>query len=141
MGVSVIRHDSDAMIELARTVASLLMIGAIFAGPPALLLFWTRRAANYPRLVPFLLGATCALTALVWPSFAASEWLLELQFLEVVPGGSWTEADEARWSVDERRIVRAYFGDGGRNVLALFAPPLLALYSALSWLLLRRRAV
>ena len=140
-GISVIRHASDVMLDFARSAISIATMCAIFAGPPILLLLWKRRVATLPRLLPFLIATTLLLTLVIWTTFSLSEWFLELQFLEIVPDGSWTDADEARWSDRDRHIVRAYFGDGGRNVMALFSPILVAPYAGITWLLARWRAV
>jgi hypothetical protein len=63
--------------------------------------------------------------------------MLEARFYDIAPGGSWSSADELSWSAEERRVVDSYFGDGGRNVFALFVPLLIAIYSSAVWWLAR----
>jgi hypothetical protein len=88
-------------------------------------------------LVKFALVSVACCTVGFWALFILSEHILELQFRNIVPDGSWTPTDEAAWTDSERRVVAAYFGDGGRNIFALFVPLPLLLISAVLWAITR----
>jgi hypothetical protein len=117
-----------------------LQIGAlaiIAAGPPSILTFWYLRIARLPTFVAYAAVSAIACGGVYWLLFYLAEYVLELQFREIVPGGEWTDADALAWTVSERRVVDTYFGDGGRNVFALVVPFLLLAYSMLLWILAR----
>jgi hypothetical protein len=82
-----------------------------------------------------------------WLFFLSADYILDVQFHRLIPDNEWTPSDELAWTESERQVVSAYFADGGRNVLALYAPVILLANSVLCWIfarlfngLIRRRA-
>jgi hypothetical protein len=120
------------------TLRVLLMmagLAVLAVGPVAIFtlkhLLW-RRATGF---LSFLLVAVVVCSAAYWVLFSAAEYVLYQQFQSVVPEGEWSPTDEASWTDSQRRVVDSYFGDGGRNVLALLAPLLLAANAMAVWAL------
>lgn len=121
-------------LRFAIGIAALMVLSV---GPIALLALWRLRASRLPSLTKYTLVSMVGVTACFWMLFMLSEYILELQFRAIVPLGEWTLAQEALWTPAQHRVVEAYFGDGGRNVFALFAPSLLLPYSFVVWLVAR----
>ena len=117
-----------------------LQIGAhavLLVGPPFILALWTFRTSRLPGVFKYTLCSVGACTAVYWLLFLTADYILDLQFQELIPDNEWTPSDELAWTESERRVVSAYFADGGRNVLALFAPVILLANSLLFWILAR----
>lgn len=134
MGGSVIRHDTTALLETLQNAAWASAFGTVLLGPPAILLLWSKRTGSLPRFLAFVACASLAVALLFWAQFWFYDLVIEWRFEELVPGGSWTSYDEATWSEADRRVYNAYFGDGGRNVFALFAPIPILIYVSMTWL-------
>ena len=113
--------------------AAVSKLAVLALGPPVVLAIWRVRAGRIPGFFVFVLASVVICTLLFAVLFGVGEHALERRFLEVAPGGSWSAADEASWTPEEQRIVRSYFGDGGRNVFALFSPAVFAVSSAAAW--------
>jgi len=135
-------------MEIMQYIAGLMTQAILAAGPPFILGLWWFRTARPPGFAKFIVVSVASCAVAFWALFLLADHILELQFREVVPGDSWTPADETAWTDSQRRVVAAYFGDGGRNVFALFVPLPLLLYSTVLWaitralhLAIRRRAI
>ena len=124
-------------MELLRDTLQVSALAILGAGPACILGVWWFRTARPPALAKFIVASVAGCTIAFWALFLLSERILELQFRNIVPDGSWTPTDEAGWVDSERRVVAAYFGDGGRNVFALFVSMPLLLYSTALWAIAR----
>jgi hypothetical protein len=112
-------------------------VAILAAGPVLTLVLLRSRGTALPGILKYTVVSVVACSLAFWLSFFAWDYVLELRFRQIVPNGSWTPAEEATWSEAERQIVDQYFGDGGRNVAALFIPMPLVVYSSLVWLIAR----
>ena len=115
------------------TVASGIALAVLAFGPPLVLAAWCLRSRRLPRFIFYVPTSIVICTIAFAVAFLAADRALETRFHEIAPGGSWTAADEAAWSPEEQQVKRAYFGDGGRNVFALFTPIILFVYSLGVW--------
>lgn len=105
----------------------------LMIGPLLILSLRGPKDSRWPGLLKYLVGSVAVCTAAYWLLHFSAGYILDTQFREVVPSGEWTYSDELRWTDAERRVVAAHFGDGGRNVLALFAPIILLANACVVW--------
>jgi hypothetical protein len=124
-------------MDVLRHALQVSALAILLVGPAFVLAFWWLRAPRIPTVAKYTATSVMGCTALFWMLFLLADYILELQFHDIVPDGSWTEADENAWTPSQRRIVEAHFGDGGRNIFALFAPILFLLYSVGLWAVAR----
>jgi hypothetical protein len=124
-------------MELLRHTLQVSALAILVVGPACILGLWWFRTAFPPSLAKFTVTSVAGCAVAFWALFLLSDHILELQFRDIVPDGSWTPADEAAWTDAEQRVVAAHFGDGGRNVFALFVPVPLLLYSTVLWVITR----
>lgn len=124
-------------MELLRDTLQVGALGILVAGPACILGLWWFRMASPPTFAKFIVMSVAICSVAFWIVFLLAEAILALQFHAIVPDGSWTPTDEARWTDSERRVVGTYFGDGGRNVFALFVSIPLLLYSTALWVITR----
>jgi hypothetical protein len=124
-------------MTLLRQIAQLGALIVLLAGPILILLKWGPGSSRISGFLKYVVGSVIACTAVYWLLFYAADSILDVQFRKVVPNGEWTDADELAWTDADRRVVAAHFGDGARNVFALFAPVLLLANSIFSWVIVR----
>jgi hypothetical protein len=124
-------------MELVRDILQVAALGILVAGPACILGVSWFRMASPPTFAKFIVMAVAICSVAFWIAFLLAEAILELQFHAIAPDGSWTPTDEAGWTDSERRVVATYFGDGGRNVFALFVAIPLVLYSTALWVITR----
>jgi hypothetical protein len=122
-------------MEALQTTLWIVALAILSAGPVLTLAFLWSRSAQLPGVLKYTVVSVVACSVAFWLVFFAWDYILELRFHQIVPDGSWTHAEEVRWSEAERRVVDSYFGDGGRNVAALFVPLPLVAYSLVVWLI------
>src|SRR2546422_2657253 len=124
-------------MDLLQHALRVTSLAILIAGPACLLATWYFRTTRVPTIGKYVLASVALCTVAFWLVFLFADYILERQFHEIVPSGEWTPSDELTWTDSQRRVVEAYFGDGGRNVFALFAPLLLSLYSVALWAIAR----
>jgi hypothetical protein len=124
-------------MEFLRFILQASGLAILVVGPAGILGAWWFRTARPPTWAKFTIVSVVVCTVAFWAVFLVSEHLLELQFRDIAPDGSWTPSDEAAWTAAERRVAETYFGDGGRNVFAVFVSVPLLLYSTVLWTVTR----
>jgi|JI10StandDraft_1071094.scaffolds.fasta_scaffold189916_4 hypothetical protein len=120
-------------VQSIRTALQFLAIATVVFGPPLSLLFWWRKEKRVPGPTLYVCATGAICIAIFWPAFLGADAILGMQFREIVPNGEWTPSDEAKWTVEQKSIVSAYFGDGGRNVFSVVAPYLILAYAIFLW--------
>jgi hypothetical protein len=105
---------------------------ALLSVPIFICLAIRRRFQGIKGFILAVVISTVLMSIVVIIQWLGYDWLLEQKItpLDRNGDGLWAPDEEATWTKEDRRNIDFYFGDGGRNVFAVFVfPALSAVYS------------